>query len=233
MSPLLVFLASIAQIVLINVVLSGDNALVIALAARQLPPDQRRKAMIWGSATAIALRLVLTLIVSYVLLVPGLRFAGAILLAWIACKLIQEENPATGHEGTASSTLRTAVLRIALADLIMSLDNVVAIAGVGQADPVALTIGLVLSIAMILICSNAILTLMNRFRWLAFVGAAVLALTAAGMMEHDLEFAKMLGHARDPDRWPFWADWTFRGTVMSGCLTSSRWWPKRNPMAPL
>jgi YjbE family integral membrane protein len=233
LSPLLVSLASIAQIVLINVVLSGDNALVIALVARHLPPDQRRKAMIWGSATAIALRLVLTLIVSYVLLVPGLRFAGAILLAWIACKLIQEENQAAGHEGTASSTLRTAVLRIALADLIMSLDNVVAIAGVGQSDPVPLTIGLVLSIALILICSNVILELMNRFRWIAVAGAAVLALTAAGMMEHDLEFAKMLAHAGGPDRWPFWADWTFRGAVMSGCLTSSRWWPKHNPMASL
>ena len=94
MHPLMMALASVVQIVLINVVLSGDNALVIAMVARHLPASQRRAAMLWGGAVAIALRLALTLAVSYVLMIPGLRFVGVILLVGIACKLIQDEDEA-------------------------------------------------------------------------------------------------------------------------------------------
>src|SRR5271165_1926035 len=115
----MIALASLVQIVLINVVLSGDNALVIAMAARYLPAPQRRTAMLWGGAAAIALRLVLTLAVSYVLMIPGLRFVGAILLVGIACKLVQEENQTNEDGVPAPTSLRTAIFRIAVADLVM------------------------------------------------------------------------------------------------------------------
>src|SRR5208337_890831 len=159
--PLMIALASLAQIVLINVVLSGDNALVIAMVARHLPASQRRAAMLWGGAVAIALRLALTLAVSYVLMIPGLRFVGAILLVGIACKLIQDEDEANEDEAPAPASLRTAVVRIAVAS---------------GSDPVLLVVGLALSVGMILAFSQVILALMNRFRWVVYAGTAVLAL---------------------------------------------------------
>src|SRR5271165_5316457 len=152
--PLMIALASLVQIVLINVVLSGDNALVIAMVARHLPVPQRRAAMLWGGAAAITLRLALTLAVSYVLMVPGLRFVGAVLLVGIACKLVQDEDSTNEDGAPVPTSLRTAVVRIAVADLVMSLDNVVAIAGVSGSEPMLLAVGLVLSIAMILMFSQ-------------------------------------------------------------------------------
>src|SRR5271166_3999434 len=230
LEPLMLTLASLAQIVLINTVLSGDNALVIAMAARHLPEPERRTAMIWGVSLAVALQLVLTLAVAYVLMIPGLRFVGAILLVGIACKLIQEEDETNENAAPAPSSLRTAVVRIAVADLVMSLDNVVAIAGVSGSDPVLLVVGLVLSIGMILAFSRVILALMNRFRWVVYAGTAVLALTAAGMIRHDLEAVRDLTWlATLPLHLPLWADWGFRGAVVAACLTSSRWWPRRLP----
>src|SRR5271165_5527569 len=119
---------SIIQIMLVNVVLSGDNAMVIALAASSLPPEKRQRAMLWGTGLAIGMRMVLTFAVSYVLLIPGLRFLGAVLLAYIACKLIQEQaDQADGDASPAPASTGTAIARIALADLVMSLDNVIAI----------------------------------------------------------------------------------------------------------
>jgi YjbE family integral membrane protein len=228
--PLMITLASLFQIVLINVVLSGANALVIAMAARHLPVRQRRAAMLWGGAAAIVLRLALTLAVTYVLMVPGLRFVGAILLVGIACKLIQDEEATLEDGAPAATSLRTAVVRIALADIVMSLDNVVAIAGVSGSDPVLLAVGLVLSIAMILAFSQIILALMNGFRWVVYAGTVVLALTAAGMIRHDLEAVTQLRWGASlPRQFSTWADWGFRGAVVVACLTSSRWWPRRLP----
>ncbi len=180
--------------------------------------------MIWGSGTAIVLRLVLTLLVSYVLLVPGLRFAGAVLLLWIAYKLLQDESPAADETSPAVTSVRTAVVRIVVADVIMSLDNVVAVAGVSQSDPLKLTVGLVLSITMILACSQVIAVVMNRLPWVAVAGAGVLALTAGGMMWHDLESLSVLSsvsrlHVHFPPR----ADWALRAVVAGACLSSGLW----------
>ena len=136
------WVSSIIQIVLVNAVLSGDNAMVIALAAHRLPAAQRRQAMLWGSGLAIVMRLLLTFVVSALLLVPGLRFVGAVLLAYIACKLIQEEAQPAGPGREAPTSMSSAIARIALADLVMSLDNVIAVAGVSQSDPVRLAVGL-------------------------------------------------------------------------------------------
>ena len=227
---LLDWCSSIFQIMLVNVVLSGDNAMVIALAASSLPPGQRKQAMLWGTGLAVALRMVLTFVVAYLLLIPGLRFLGAVLLAYIACKLIQEETDQEQDEYTASGNLRTAIVRIAMADLIMSFDNVIAIAGVAQADPFRLFFGLALSIALILALSTAIVALMARFRWIVYLGAAVLALAAANMMAHDLETAHQFASAMS--RHPVHvtqAVWVLRVVLVLACLTSGYWWPRSRP----
>jgi YjbE family integral membrane protein len=229
-SPALSFIlhsiVPIAQILFINIVLSGDNALVIALAARRLPVEQRRQAMVWGILLAVAMRLFLTLIVSYLLLIPGLQILGALLLGWIACRLLQEEAGPAEDGGSDPSNLRTAVARIALADVVMSLDNVLAIAGVSQSNTFQLIFGLAFSIAIILACSTAILALMNRFRWIVFAGTAVLALTAAGMMSHDLAKLGLPGISHPDSTRPFlWVDWAFRLVFAVACMTSIWWWP--------
>ena len=221
------WISSIIQIMLVNVVLSGDNAMVIALAANTLPPKKRKCAMLWGTGLAIAMRLVLTFVVSYLLLIPGLRFLGAVLLAYIACKLIQEQADHEGNVDTSPASTRTAILRIALADLIMSLDNVIAIAGVAQADPVRLFFGLGLSIAIILALSTAIVALMNRFRWIVYLGTGVLALAAADMMAHDIEAARRLNfnmsHSEEGIGQGVWA---IRLVVLALCLSANYWWPR-------
>ncbi len=228
MNELLLPVGSILQIVLINIVLSGDNAVVIALAAHHLPETQRRKAMLWGCLFAIGLRLVLTLVVAYVLLIPGVRFAGALMLAWIACKLLQDETGAHHDTPQDAGTLRTAIGRIALADLVMSLDNVLAIAGVSQSNPVQLALGLAMSIAAILVFSTTIITILDRYRWLVYAGTAILAATAAQMMWHDVEsLPGILWAANASSRLPAWAGWTAQVIVIAVCLTSNRWWPGR------
>lgn len=221
------WISSIIQIMLVNVVLSGDNAMVIALAASSLPPEKRQRAMLWGTGLAIGMRMVLTFAVAYVLLIPGLRFLGAVLLAYIACKLIQEQADQAGDASQAPTSTGTAITRIALADLVMSLDNVIAIAGVAQADPLRLFLGLALSIAMILALSTAIVAIMSRFRWIVYLGTGVLALAAANMMAHDIEAARQLSvtvsqHASSVGQ----GVWPLRLALVVVCLTSNYWWPR-------
>jgi YjbE family integral membrane protein len=221
------WISSIVQIVLVNVVLSGDNAIVVALAAHNVPPEQRTKAMLWGTCLAIGMRLVLTFAVSYLLMIPGLRFVGAVLLAYIACKLIQEEVQSAEPAGAAATSIGTAIARIALADLVMSLDNVIAVAGLAQCDPLRLIIGLALSITMILALSRLIVAIMNRYRWIVYAGTAVLALAAADMMQQDIEVIRPQAfstshHAGAVD----FSGWPFRLVLVSICLSSSYWWPR-------
>jgi len=221
-------LTSLAQIILINIILSGDNALMIAMAARHLPERQQRIAMIWGGTLAVVLQLLLTLGVSYLLLIPGLRFVSAILLLGIACKLVQDEE-ATAHEGSpAPTSLRTAVFRIAIANLVMSLDNTLAIASVSGTASALQAVCLALSIIAILLFSQVILKLINRFRWIVYLGTGVLALTAAGMILHDLREVPSQIHVAWPvDQLPIWIDWGIRTAAVLACFTSGYWWPRR------
>ena len=215
---------------LVNVVLSGDNAMVIALAASKPTPQKRQRAMLWGTGLAIGMRLVLTFAVSYVLLIPGLRFLGAVLLAYIACKLIQEQADQAGDASPVPTSTGTAITRIALADLVMSLDNVIAIAGVAQADPLRLFLGLALSIAMILALSTAIVAIMSRFRWIVYLGTGVLALAAANMMAHDIEAARSIERHREPARQQRRAGGlAVASRALAVCLTSNYWWPRGRP----
>lgn len=180
---------SILQIILIDVVLSGDNAVVIAMAAHKLPEHQRRRAILWGGGIAIGLRIVFTMIMSFLLMIPTLRLFGGLLLVWIACKLLREEEEGEVSPDKAAQSTIAAIKMIFLADFAMSLDNMLAVAGASHGDWKLLLGGLVISIAIIMTCSNLIAQLMNRYKWIVTLGAGILAFTAGEMMLGDREVA--------------------------------------------
>ncbi|AMV37459.1 TerC family protein [Planctomyces sp. SH-PL62] len=216
---------AILKIILFDLLLSGDNAVVIGMAAHRLPPAQRRQAMIWGCGLAIFMRIGLTLVVSTLLVIPGIRFIGAIFLVWIAAKLMQEEvDAASDHPHMAPASLFKAIQRIALADFIMSLDNVLAIASAAQSSA-QIVMGLVLSIMMLLFLSAVITEIMNRYRWIVYAGAALLAWTAADMMAHDLHDFFHKGYVAGWPEFPAWGLWALRFTLVALCLTVNIWLP--------
>ncbi len=184
------FIAKILQIIVIDIVLSGDNAVVIAMAAHRLPNHQRKKAILWGGGIAIAMRIMFTMIMAFLLMVPGVRFVGGIVLVWIACKLLMGEDD--GHEintGGGDKSTWAAIRMIFVADFVMSLDNMLAVAGAGGEDLKLLGFGLLLSIGIIMFFSTIIARLMNRYHWIVFAGAAILAFTAGEMIMGDRELA--------------------------------------------
>jgi len=215
------YVLSVLQIILIDIVLSGDNAVVIALAAHRLPEHQRRRAILWGGAVAIILRILFTLVMSFLLMIPGLRLVGGIMLAWIACKLlVNEAEPAVTAEKAANSMF-AAVKMIFLADLVMSLDNMLAVAGAGHGDPLLLLMGLLVSIAIIMTCSELVARLMNRFQWLVCVGAGILAFTSAEMMIGDRELASYCVRSQHISLNNHWAhEWRATHVAMSPLDTS-------------
>jgi len=181
------------EIMLINVLLSGDNAIVIAMASQQLPPHQRKRAIWWGTAAAIALRCVLTLAAVTLLQIPYLQAIGAVLLYGIAIKLLLDSTGAAeGHSVRRSSTLLAAVQTIVMADFVMSLDNVLAIAAVAEGDPVLILLGIVLSIPLIIWGSHAVSALLRRIPQLTYVGAALLGYAAGKMLVHDPGLDRLL-----------------------------------------
>jgi YjbE family integral membrane protein len=183
------YLASVAQIILIDIVLSGDNAVVIAMAAHKLPAYQRKRAIWWGGGIAILLRIIFTLVMAFLLMIPGVRLVGGLILVWIACKLLLEEDEAEITPDTADKSALAAIRMIFVADFVMSLDNMLAVAGASHGDWVRLLMGLVVSIGIIMTCSAVIARLMNRFKWIVYLGAAILAYTAGDMMIGDRELA--------------------------------------------
>lgn len=186
------YLASIAQIILIDIVLSGDNAVVIAMAAHKLPAYQRQRAILWGGGIAIFLRIVFTMVMAFLLMVPGVRLVGGIVLTWIACKLLGEEEEHAVSADDADRSALAAIRMIFVADFVMSLDNMLAVAGASHGDWQRLLLGLLVSIGIIMTCSAFIARLMNRFKWIVYLGAAILALTAGEMMLGDRELAGYL-----------------------------------------
>ncbi len=176
-------LTKILSIIFINVVLSGDNALVIGMAARTLAPRQRRMAIILGGAGAIVLRIIFTAIAAFFLHVPLLEALGGIVLVWVAFKLLNDESDA--HNIQAGDSLVSAVRTIIVADVVMSLDNMLAIGGAAGGSIELLLFGLGLSMPFILIGSNYLARLLNRYPWLMIGGSVVLAITAARMIADD------------------------------------------------
>jgi YjbE family integral membrane protein len=171
------------QIMLINIVLSGDNAVVIALASKNLPLEQRKKAIWWGAFGAIALRLVLTLVAVSLLDIPYIQAAGSFLLLWIAVKLLTDDDSHANIK--EASTLGKAIWTIVVADFVMSLDNVLAIAAKGNGNPAIIILGIGLSIPIIIWGSTMVVNLLNKYPILVFLGAAILGYTAGEMFVKD------------------------------------------------
>lgn len=177
------FWTGLMTIVWVNVILSGDNAVVIALAARALPKDQQGKAVFWGAGAAVVLRVVLTWFAATLLRLPYLRILGGLVLFWIGINLLipqDDEADITGHEN-----LFHAIKTILVADLVMSVDNVLAVAAAANGDIVLLSIGLLLSIPLVIFGASMLMTLMQRFPLVITLGAAMIGWVAGAMLVTD------------------------------------------------
>ncbi|MEA9568405.1 TerC family protein [Polynucleobacter sp. AP-Nickl1-40-C4] len=182
------FWAALLSIIVANILLSGDNAVVIALASRNLPANQQKKAIFWGSAAAIILRVVLTITAVQLLSLPYLKIVGAILLVYIGVQLLADSDDEAEMDG--HSNIWGAIRTILVADLVMSLDNVIAVAAAAQKGPeearlALLIIGLGLSIPLIIFGSTMLLKVMDRFPVIITLGAGLLGLLAGGMLVED------------------------------------------------
>lgn len=177
------FLIALVEIVWVNILLSGDNAMVIAMAARSLPDHQRRKAIFIGSAAAIAMRIGLVLIAAELLRLPWLKLIGAAALVYIGSSLLLPEDGDSGikHHGSMMGAIRT----IMLADLIMSLDNVVAVAAASMGSTTLLVLGLAVSIPLVIFGATLLLGVIERFPIIVWFGAALLGFIAGGMLVGD------------------------------------------------
>ena len=182
---------ALGAIIVANILLSGDNAVVIAMAARSLPPHQQKKAIYFGSAAAIVMRIVLTIVAVQMLQLPYLKMIGAALLLWIGVQLLvdSEEEGEVKAQGTIGAAIRT----ILVADLVMSLDNVIAVAGAADRAPEAyrwplLMIGLATSIPLIIVGSTLLMKVMERFPIIITLGAALLGYLAGQMLATDPAF---------------------------------------------
>lgn len=175
------FFSALLAIIVIDLVLAGDNAIVIALAARNLPADLRKKAIIWGTVGAIAVRTAMTLVVVWLLKVPGLMLLGGALLVWIAYKLLAD-NDGDGHEVSAANSFWGAMKTIVVADAVMGLDNVLAVAGAAHGSFLLVVIGLLISIPIVIWGSQIILKYVERYPGIIYIGGAVLAWTAVKMI---------------------------------------------------
>lgn len=178
------FWVALAQIMGINIVLSGDNAVVIALASRNLPPAQQKKAIFIGGAAAIVLRIVLTVVAVEMLSLPYLKIAGALLLLWVAVQLLLPED-GHGDNIESSGSMSAAIRTILIADLVMSLDNVLAVAAAAKGNLTLLIVGLALSIPLIIFGSTFLLKMMERFPVIITLGAALLGYVAGEMLVGD------------------------------------------------
>jgi YjbE family integral membrane protein len=173
--------SALLAIILIDLVLAGDNAIVIALAARNLPPEHQNKAIMWGTVGAIVVRSAMTVGVVWLLKIPGLMLVGGLGLLWIAYKLIADTSD-DEHEGPSATTFWGAMKTIIVADALMGVDNVLGVAGAANGDFTLVVLGLLISIPIVVFGSKLVLRLVERFPVIIQLGAAVLAFTAAQMV---------------------------------------------------
>jgi YjbE family integral membrane protein len=188
-------LARFLGVLAIDLILSGDNAVVIALAVRQLEGKARRRAIFFGAGGAVALRLLFAAVVTFLLRIPLLRAVGGILLLWISWRLTGDETGEDAGSVRAGGSMRQAVGIIIVADLVMSFDNVVALVGVSGGNMWLLVFGLALTIPLIIWGSTLLSRLMDRFWWLVYVGAAVLVYVAVEMIFEDPIIHGFVGEA--------------------------------------
>jgi YjbE family integral membrane protein len=209
---------AVLGIVLLDLVLSGDNALVIGLAARHLPPRQQRRAIMVGTAGAVGARVLATALVTVVLSIPLLQAIGGLLLLGIAVKLLRQ--PAAAPEVTSAANLLAAVRTIVVADAVMSLDNMLAVGGTAHGNIWLLLVGLGLSIPIVLVGSRLVAVIMTRLPWLVYAGAAVLVAAAADLLLAD----RLLRPYYPPTAWFQW------GTIIlliAGILALAWWLDRR------
>jgi YjbE family integral membrane protein len=215
------FIVGVLKIVLIDLALAGDNALVIALAVRTLPKRQQFLGRIWGTAGAVGLRFVFIFIITYLLGIPLLQAVGGLLLVWIAIKLVrQSDGSAEGHvrHGT---TLLEAIWIIIVADVVMSLDNVIGVAGAAEGDMRLVVFGIGLSIPIVVWGSGILANLMNRYSWIILIAGGILGEVAGKMLAHDHFIVSRLGEIPDL------AEWALRlglagAIILIGWLTARR-----------
>jgi len=175
------FWSALFAIIVIDLVLAGDNAIVIGLAARRLPADKQKKAIIWGTVGAVGIRASATVVVVWLLKIPGLLLVGGLLLVWIAYKLLAQEEKHEDHI-TAGNTLWSAIRTIIIADAVMGLDNVLAVAGAAHGSFMLVIMGLIISVPIIVWGSTLFIKLIDRFPWIVYVGSGVIAWTAIKMI---------------------------------------------------
>jgi len=214
------FWIAVGQIILIDIVLSGDNAVVIALACRNLSPEQRKTGIFWGVAGAVSLRVVLTVFAALVMNLPWLKAIGGLLLVWIAVKLMLPEDE-EGHDIKSSANLWGAVKTIVVADFVMSLDNVIAVAGAAHGSLVLLLFGLAVSIPLIVWSSQLILLWMERWPAIVLLGAGLLGYVSGQMIFSDPGVIDLL---------PQMPDWSARAAGIVGALlvvAVGRWLEQR------
>jgi YjbE family integral membrane protein len=180
-----IFWTALLQIIGVNIVLSGDNAVVIALAARSLQPTQQKQAIFWGSLAAIVLRILLTIFAVKLLTLPYLKLIGAALLMWIGIQLLLPEEEGHEEKFKAHSSLLAAIRTILIADLVMSLDNVIGVAAAAKGSIVLLILGLLISIPLVIFGSTMLLKVMERFPIIITIGGMLLGWVAGDMATTD------------------------------------------------
>lgn len=194
-------MTALLSILMIDIVLSGDNAIVIALASRNLPKEQQKKAIFWGTAGAILIRVILTIFVLFLLKVPFLQLIGGILLLWIAYKLLADDKDAHISSVKSSSNLAAAIRTIIFADLVMSLDNVIAVAGAAKGHVPLIIIGIAISIPIMVWGSRLILRIMEKYPIILYIGVAILAWTGGDMILKDQKVQEWLAPSLDILKW--------------------------------
>jgi YjbE family integral membrane protein len=215
------FWVNVLKIVLIDLALAGDNALVIALAVRTLPPRQQLLGRIWGTAGAVGLRLLFIAIITYLLGIPLLQVAGGLLLIWIAIKLVrQSEGGGEGHVRQGTS-LPEAIWIIIVADVVMSLDNVIGVAGAAEGDLRLVVFGIALSIPIVVWGSGVLAKLMNRYPWIILIAGGILGEVAGKMILHDHFVTTRFGDIPDGAEWAVRIGLAF-AVVLIGWLTVRR-----------
>ena len=208
------FWARLLSIVVIDLTLAGDNALVIALAVRTLPKRQQFLGRVWGTAGAIVLRLVFIAVATWLLTIPLLQVVGGLLLVWIALRLVRQDGSAEAHvrQGT---TLREAVWIIMVADAAMSLDNVLAVAAAAHGDLLLVVFGIGLSLPVVVWGSGLLAWLMNRFTWIIWLGGGVLGYFAGEMILRDHALERWIGP---------WPEWLHAAPVLVALVIAALGW---------
>ena len=196
--------SALLAIILIDLVLAGDNAIVIALAARNLPKHLQSKAIIWGTVGAIVVRTMMTLVVVWLLKIPGLILVGGLGLLWIAYKLIADQGDGDDEHGPAATTFWGAMKTIVVADALMGIDNVLGVAGAAHGAMDLVVLGLLISVPIVVFGSTMVLKLVDRFPAIIYVGAAVLAWTAASMITNEPILSGWFGTREAPERLLRW-----------------------------